>query len=164
MDETDTRRAATFLEYYSNKELTDFGSSMVKYIGHMDGGIRYFDSDIVLFRYADVLLMRAEVENALTGKCAAYLNRVRERAYGANYTENEAYKDGTFAENELAILKERDKELVAEGSRWFDVVRMHDASGNPLVFSVEAAYKKKDAAAVPVLELRDGRASCRERV
>lgn len=152
MDEADTRRAATFLEYYSNKELTDFGSSMVKYIGHMDGGIRYFDSDIVLFRYADVLLMRAEVENALSGKCAAYLNQIRQRAYGENYTEKEAYADGTFAENELAILKERDKEFVAEGCRWFDVIRMHDASGNPLVFSAEAAYGKKGVEVAPILD------------
>lgn len=45
-----------------------------------------------------------------------------------------------YAANELAILKERDKEFVCEGKRWFDVIRMHDANKKPLVFSTAAAY------------------------
>ena len=50
------------------------------------------------------------------------------------------YADGSFEANELAILHERDKEFVWEGKRWFDVVRMQDASHNSLAFSAAANY------------------------
>ena len=40
----------------------------------------------------------------------------------------------------MTILHERDKEFVWEGKRWFDVVRMQDASHNSLVFSAAANY------------------------
>ena len=126
---------------------------MLKLKGHIESGIRQFDSDIIMYRYADVLLMRAEVENSLTGKCATYINQIRQRAYGDNYSNEVAYVDGSFAENELAILHERDKEFVSEGCRWFDVVRLQDAAKQPLVFSAEAAYPKVyGAVAHPVLD------------
>lgn len=139
-DQADTRRAATFLEYYADKDLTIFGSSYLKLKGHMADGIRQFDNDVNFMRYADVLLMMAECENGLGGSCASWINQVRERAYGENWSTEYAYVDGSYAENELAILFERDKELVGEGCRWFDVVRMHDANKQPLAFSVDAAY------------------------
>ena len=44
-------------------------------------------------------------------------------AYGDTFEENK-YTEGSYAENELAILQERDKEFVSEGKRWFDVLRM----------------------------------------
>ena len=154
-DKTDTRRAATFLEYYSspNPAEATFGVSTLKYLGHVDGGSHYYDSDVILMRYADVLLMMAECENGLGNPCAPWINQVRERAYGENYSATVAYTDGDYAANELAILKERDKEFVAEGKRWFDVRRMHDADRQPLVFSAAAAYPKEyGAEAVPILD------------
>lgn len=152
-DETDTRRAATFLEYYADADLTIFGSTYLKLIGHMADGIRQFDSDIIYMRYADVLLMMAECENGLGGSCAPWINQVRERAYGENWSEELAYTDGDYAANELAILKERDKEFVGEGCRWFDVVRMHDANKQPLAFSVEASYSTDlGGEAYPILD------------
>ena len=30
-----------------------------------------------------------------------------------------------------AILQERDKEFVGEGSRWFDLLRLRDSNGKP---------------------------------
>ena len=57
------------------------GVSMLKMRGHLDNdGSRYYDSDIIMFRYADVLLMMAEIENGLSGTCASYINQIRERA------------------------------------------------------------------------------------
>ena len=44
------------------------------------------------------------------------------------------------ADNEWAILQERDKEFVGEGSRWFDLLRLRDSNGKPFVFSVKAHY------------------------
>lgn len=124
---------------------------MLKLVGHVADGIRYFDNDIVMMRYADVLLMMAEVENGLGKPCASYINEVRKRAYGENYTEDVTYTDGTYAENELAILKERDKEFAGEGTRWFDLVRMHDAAKKPLAFSVAVAYLEPGEEAAAVL-------------
>ena len=97
--------------------------------------------------------MMAECENGLGNPCALWINQVRERAYGENYSAEVAYTDGDYATNELAILKERDKEFVAEGKRWFDVLRMHDANKQPLVFSAAAAYPKVfGAEATPILD------------
>ena len=93
----------------------------------------------MIYRYADVLLLLAEAENFLGNQAAAagYVNQIRQRAYGAGYP---VFATSDFATTELAILHERDKEFVAEGCRWFDVVRMHDASHKPLAFSASAAY------------------------
>lgn len=80
---------------------------------------------------------------------AGYINQIRQRAYGAGYPR---FATSDFATTELAILHERDKEFVAEGCRWFDVVRMHDASHKPLVFSADAAYPAMmGGAATPIL-------------
>ncbi len=139
-DEKDSRRFATFLEYYRNPELTIFGASLKKLLGTADSGKRYYESDIPVYRYADALLLMAEVENGLSGHCASYINEVRKRAFGQYYGPDFEYKDGSYADNELAILKERDKEFVSEGKRWFDVIRLHDGNKEPLVFSTDAAY------------------------
>ena len=143
-DKADTRRSATFHECYSTPDpaTRKFGSAMLKYMGHVEGSNRYADSDVIVYRFADALLLLAEAENFLGNSTAAanYINVIRERAYGAGYP---VFNGGDFATTELAILQERDKEFVAEGHRWFDVVRMHDAAHKPLVYSASAAYPAK---------------------
>lgn len=150
----DTRRAATFFEYYTTADpaTREMGVSMIKLLGHTDSGTRYYDSDIIMYRYADVILSMAEVENGLGNPCASYINQIRRRAYGANYDAAVTYTEGSYAENEMAILRERDKEFVSEGTRWFDLIRMHDAQGKPLAFSAEANYAGFGESAVPVLQ------------
>ena len=152
-DPADTRRSATFHECYTSADPAnrEFGSAMIKYLGHKEGDIRYADTDIIVMRYADVYLSLAEVENALGNydQIAQWIEPVRERAYGSDFP---TFAAGSFAENELAILAERDKEFVAEGTRWFDLLRMQDASKKPLVFSADAAYPRVyGEAATPVL-------------
>lgn len=144
-DKLDSRRSATFLEYYMTDTKTGkktAGAILKKMLGRSDSGTHYYDSDINIYRYSDCLLLLAECENGLGNYngCIDYLNQVRKRAYGANYETVGKLTAGTFAENELAILHERDKELVGEGTRWFDVVRLHDAAGDPLVYSTAAVY------------------------
>lgn len=141
-DKEDTRRDATFLEYYLKDDLdpASFGCVMKKGIGSINStNNRIYDTDIIVYRYADALLMMAEVANGLGESCSSYINEVRQRAYGDDYAGHE-YTDGSFEANELAILHERDKEFVWEGKRWFDVVRMQDASHNSLAFSASANY------------------------
>lgn len=141
-DAEDTRRDATFLEYYTQEDLnaTSFGCVLKKCIGSINSNNnRIYDTDVIVYRYADALLMMAEVANGLDESCSTYINDVRKRAYGDNYPGHE-YSDGSFEANELAILHERDKEFVWEGKRWFDVVRMQDVSHKSLVFSASANY------------------------
>ncbi len=120
---------------FKDGEATNWAGPFI-YYGNIFEGQRY--------GYADVLLMMAEIENALSGKCANYVNEVRKRAYGKNWHPQFAYTDGSYADNELTILHERDKEFVWEGKRWFDVVRMHDANGKSLAFSVAANYPNNE--------------------
>lgn len=74
-------------------------------------------------RYADVLLMAAEAFNRATSpndtKAQAYLNMVRERAFG-NANNNISASGTTLYNN---ILDERRVELLGEGHRFFDLVR-----------------------------------------
>ncbi len=138
-DKEDTRLDATFFQYMFEGKTR--GACWKKLMGHTDGGTHYYDSDVPVYRYADVLLMLVECENGLGApdKCAAYINEVRKRAYGDKF-EQHKYIAGDYADNEWAILQERDKEFVGEGSRWFDLLRLRDSNGKPFVFSVKAHY------------------------
>lgn len=71
--------------------------------------------DLVLIRFADVLLMAAEI-NLGNGKAQAFLDRVRNRV-------NLPSVPATL-EN---IKKERRFELAFEGVRFYDLLRWHDA-------------------------------------
>jgi hypothetical protein len=83
-----------------------------------DGG-----SDFVVLRYADVLLMLAEVQNELgnTSGAATTLNLIRTRAGLAATTAT------TQSDLRAAIDLERRFELVGEGHRWFDLLRSGNA-------------------------------------
>lgn len=138
----DKRRAATFMEYY-DKDGKLKGTAMKKFIGAISStGARVYDTNEAMYRYADVLLMLAEVENMKNGDPAQYINQIRQRAYGADYVAaTDAYVNGDFKTNEYAILAERDFEFVYEGKRWYDVIRMKDAvNGTPLAFDAASAY------------------------
>lgn len=141
MDEKDVRRDATFLDYY-DQEGNPKGLAFKKCIGIINQeGNRVYQNDIIVYRYADVLLMLAEIENMTGGDVSPYINQIRERAYAANWDENQfGYKNGSKDENEFAILFERDKEFIWEGKRWFDVVRMKNGAGESLVFDARANY------------------------
>jgi hypothetical protein len=139
-DDSDKRKTATFLDFYdksTQNTAVNGGLVLRKFVGAINAtGNRVYTDDLPVYRYADVLLMLAEIENKKGGNPAAYINDVRKRAFGSNYDESlHGYTNQGFANNELAILTERDKEFVWECKRWFDMRRMQDASGNPLAFS-----------------------------
>lgn len=93
-----------------------------KYAGSWQNQTRVFDADILVYRYADALLMSAEIENALGNSILAVerLNAVAERAYGvAGF-----YPNGLPTQQvDRAILDERKKEFVSEGKIWWDLIR-----------------------------------------
>ena len=98
------------------------------------------NQNIYIFRYADLLLLRAEAKVKLgdyTG-AAALVNQVRARVNLAPIT----ITDGTDGINK--ILNERKLELAFEGQRWFDLKRTgkaleiiknrKDENGNPISY------------------------------
>jgi hypothetical protein len=95
-----------------------------KYPGNKYPDDRVSDNDVIIFRLADVYLMKAEAYAGLddTSKAIEYLNLVRQRA-GIG-----AYPGATDkATVELEILNERGREFFFENKRWYDLVRFHFA-------------------------------------
>ena len=82
------------------------------------------DIDVIVLRYADVLLMLAEVLNeqgySPDGEAFGYLNQIRTRAGVPTYTSADLLSQEAFR---LAIEEERRLELAFENHRWFDLVR-----------------------------------------
>ncbi len=133
-DPEDTRKGVTFIELYRDdnggagyphyNEAKYFGSILNKFSGSLDGAFRIMDSDVPIYRYADVLLLIAEAKNLLGQDPSGEINQVRKRAYGDSYDEDaHGFTPGSQSENASAILDVRYKELVAEGKRWWDLRR-----------------------------------------
>jgi starch-binding outer membrane protein, SusD/RagB family len=116
--------------FYNLYEASDKRKNV--YVGAIASGIGYNNkitvpttvvtdaaSDWVVLRYADVILMLAEIENELgkTTQAVAYLNLIRQRAGLTSFSGT----DKTLIFNEIDL--QRRKELVWEGHRWFDLLR-----------------------------------------
>lgn len=88
--------------------------------GWFEGQFLNFDQNRIWFRLADIILLRAECRVRLGDQAGAIadLNRVRERANAELYNSSEYNGDLRYA-----IFKEREKELLMEGWRWYDVLR-----------------------------------------
>lgn len=108
-----------------------------------------YNFPIVMYRYADILLMRAEAYNKLGNitSAVAELKKVRDRAgltnTAAKITDATGFSvldgpvdqtrpasgyaadgpNGSSNQLEMDILKERSIELLGEGKRWFDLMR-----------------------------------------
>lgn len=125
----DQRRNVTFLEMYTLDNVgnrTFYGSFAYKFKGVVIGGVRNFIDDVPIYRYADILLMKAEAKNALGQNPTTEINLVRRRAYKSNFSSH-VFVNGSKENNDEAILKERLFELTVEGKRWWDLVRFGKA-------------------------------------
>ncbi|MDL2319694.1 RagB/SusD family nutrient uptake outer membrane protein [Alistipes sp. OttesenSCG-928-B03] len=82
--------------------------------------LKTWENNQVVFRLADVILLRAECNAKLgaTGAATTDLNTIRTRAGAATYPSS---NDGN--DLQLAVFKEREKELVWERHRYFDIIR-----------------------------------------
>ncbi len=86
------------------------------------------ERNIIMLRYADVLLMLAEIENEINGPANAYqyVNQVLARARDTNgdgisdAAEPAEWKGMTQEEFRLRIMRERQYEMLSEGQEWFD--------------------------------------------
>lgn len=125
----DARKKGSFYEIYTfaqNGDSTFYTSVCLKGSGVVTGGNRVFCSDVILYRYADVLLMKAEAKNALGQDPSDEINQIRRRAYGPAFNSH-IFVNGSNTQNDDAILKERLLELAYEGKRWWDLVRFNKA-------------------------------------
>jgi starch-binding outer membrane protein, SusD/RagB family len=116
----DKRKKGSYIDGLQNGVVTyAFGN---KFRGTQFQGDRYFDDDIVIYRWADMLLLRAEANAALNNISDAVtdLNLVRVRAGIGVYA---GPVDKATLERE--IVDERGRELFHENKRWWDLVRAH---------------------------------------
>lgn len=108
--------------------LRQAGARIVKWFP-TKGTPRYMDNDFPIFRYADVLLMKAEIllrQNKMSD-ALPFFNQVRTRA-GVTTKTSITLDD---------ILAERGRELYAEGHRRTDLIRFGKF--------LDARWEKKDA-------------------
>lgn len=148
----DKRRDATFLQYYlkdNDNKLYPAGRALRKFLGDLKDGKVQYTNDVPIYRYMDIALMLAEINNELEDKAqtAKWINIVRSRAGVSSFS----YTDKLAAEE--AILQERTFEFVAEGKRWYDIRRMLGGKyalelvgGNELklVWPIDAGVLSKD--------------------
>ena len=90
--------------------------------GSVNAGNRYYDSDIIVYRLAEMILFKAEALAALnrTGEAVNELNKIRDRAKIGDYA-GAMDKESV----ERAILRERFREFYLELKRWPDLLRFH---------------------------------------
>lgn len=93
-----------------------------KFAGLWQDNVRYFVSDEPIYRYAEALMMMAEVELAAGNyeKCRDYINRIARRAYG----KSDYYTSLDPADLKEALINEYLKEFAAEGKSWWMYIRM----------------------------------------
>ncbi|MDF3076975.1 MAG: hypothetical protein K0S09_864 [Sphingobacteriaceae bacterium] len=107
-------------------------------------------NDFFVLRYAEVLLIKAEAENELNGQTKVAtdaFNQVRYRARTVNSIPNARPVPADLLPNTLTkdqfrmkIFDERGIEFLAEGLRWFDLVRMRSPL-NPKQTMYEYQFK-----------------------
>lgn len=116
--EGDVRAAQTIKDV--NSETTEIW----KYTGKNfpSGGI--YDNNLIIYRWSDIQLLKAEALNRLGKRIEAIeiVETLRTKRYGRIAPLTNINKN-SMDEVELAILEERAMEFMAEGKRWFDVVR-----------------------------------------
>jgi starch-binding outer membrane protein, SusD/RagB family len=100
---------------YYNKKYTPMSDENGNSTAVNAGGVNFMIGqyqDYVSIRYADVLLMAAELGAA---NAQTYFDNVRKRAYGSNFSALPVSQDN--------IMKERRLEFALEGLRYWDLLR-----------------------------------------
>jgi hypothetical protein len=116
----------------SDKRYCNGKTSLWKYLGiNYDENLRRSniserDANVIYYRYADILLMKAEALNEL-GRVAEAQNYVTQTAERAGMLPVAGITDQTEMRN--IILDERAKEFALEGKRWFDLLRKAKMNG-----------------------------------
>lgn len=88
--------------------------------GYYKGKFINIDQNRILYRLADVILLRAEcyARSGQRDLAIIDLNRIRDRAKAERYPA-----PGDTDDIQMAVFQEREKELMWECVRWFDLIR-----------------------------------------
>lgn len=120
-DPDDQRTLVSFETAYDEAKGSSF-QWINKFAGSWINETRVFDSDLILYRYADAVLFDAEIKLAKhdVAGAVASLNRIAQRAYGKTN-----YYASSLSEHDVneAIVTERMREFAAEGKLWWDFIR-----------------------------------------
>jgi hypothetical protein len=126
MGDTVREESTIFYVPYEMASAPTFGYLEGEPVGHMwkmgRTGEIFDKHNVVLLRYADIILLRAEALNQIgqTAEAITLLNQVRARV---ELAPTEATSQNEVA---LAILKERRLELVIENNRFWDLKRYYN--------------------------------------
>jgi starch-binding outer membrane protein, SusD/RagB family len=129
------------------------GDQIVKFRGSsqtINPALRFHDNNIIVYRLADIILMRAEALAKINtaqsrADAVSEYNKVRNRAFvqpaGSPSVAVPATITAASTSDEIidAILLERMRELTAEGKRWFDLVRNNKVMTTPGVNGVSGS-------------------------
>ncbi len=125
--ETGDPRMAFSVKFANNAAVKDWFITKFRDASPAASNLGYGGNDWNLIRYADVILMLAEVNMYLGDNATAiqYLDMVRVRAGMPTYAVSmtNASFSSKFPTLKLAILHERRVELAFEHHRWFDLLR-----------------------------------------
>ena len=125
--ETGDIRKDFSIKYANAANVKDWFITKFRDASAASGTSGYGGNDWILLRYADVMLMLAEVNNALgmDAEAIGFLDQVRERAKLPlyNVAKNDPAYTSKYPTLKLAILHERRVELAFENKRWFDLKR-----------------------------------------
>lgn len=93
-----------------------------KFAGLWEDNVRYFISDEPLYRYAEAVLFKAEIENEQgnTSSALTYLNMIAKRAYGVDG----CYVTTDYEKFKSLLCDEYVKEFAAEGKTWWVYQRL----------------------------------------
>lgn len=120
----DQRINNSFAVMYRAGTATVAGEMLTKFTGVVNGSSQLYNNDYPIYRYADVLLLMAEVKSKLGQDPSPEINAIRARAYGAGAVP---YVNSTIDNNIKAVLEEELREFIGEGKRWWALRRAGDS-------------------------------------
>lgn len=153
----DTRFLGSLREVY-NTSWKYVGVVAHKFRGTMltGGSNTSWLDDQPIYRYSDCLLGLAEAKILLNEDASTEINEVRKRAYGEEYfnahpevqypndTDADFYANNPFVGSDAdpieAILKERFREFLFEGKRWYDIRLMDKATKYSSAISTQLCW------------------------
>lgn len=125
-DPKDSRKDASYKLWF--KSTTDSVQYITKYMDPTMILAKQCENDWIVIRYADMVLLNAEImaQDGRHGVAHVEVNKIRARA---GVTPVAAFNSKEEALD--AVYKERRLELAFENQRWFDMLRMSKSYGNP---------------------------------
>ncbi len=108
--------------YHAEGEAKGYISWPNKYLGDMSGATTVFDCDIMYYRYAQAVMMDAELKyyRGQYTEALNSLNIIAERAYGKPNFYTDATKDAVLE----ALVDEYFLEFPCEGVIWWSLIRL----------------------------------------